>query len=79
MFKRTTILLEEEVYRKLIEESLRKYGTTRAISRVLNELLKEAFKGEAEILSILLSEKVARTTVKEFEEFRRELSKRLES
>ncbi|MEM1587844.1 MAG: hypothetical protein QW476_01850 [Candidatus Bathyarchaeia archaeon] len=79
MFKRTTILLEQEIYKKLIEESLRKYGTTKAISRVLNELLKNAFKGEAEVLNLLLCEKVARTTVKEFEEFRRELSKRLES
>jgi len=79
MFKRTTILLEEDIYKKLIEESLRKYGTTRAVSKVLNELLKKAFKGESQVLSILLSEKVATTTVKEFEEFRRELSKRLES
>ncbi|MEM3726828.1 MAG: hypothetical protein QXG49_00340 [Candidatus Bathyarchaeia archaeon] len=79
MFKRTTILLEQEIYKKLIEESLRKYGTTKAISRVLNELLKNAFKGEAEVLNLLLSEKIARTTVKEFEEFRRGLSKRLES
>ncbi|MBS7645582.1 MAG: hypothetical protein QW569_04135 [Candidatus Bathyarchaeia archaeon] len=79
MFKRTTILLEQDIYKKLIEESLRKYGTTRAISKVLNELLKNALKGEAEVLSLLLSEKIARTTVKEFEEFRRELSRRLES
>ncbi|MBS7655459.1 hypothetical protein KEJ50_03055 [Candidatus Bathyarchaeota archaeon] len=79
MFKRTTILLEQDIYKKLIEESLRKYGTTKAISRVLNELLKNAFKGEAEVLNLLLSEKVARTTVKEFEEFRRGLSKGLES
>ncbi|MEM3607401.1 MAG: hypothetical protein QW238_00860 [Candidatus Bathyarchaeia archaeon] len=79
MLKRTTILLEQDIYKKLIEESLRKYGTTRAISKVLNELLKNALKGEAEVLSLLLSEKIARTTVKEFEEFRRELSRRLES
>lgn len=79
MFKRTTTLLEEDICKRLIEESLKKYGTTRAVSRVLNELLRKAFKGESQVLSILLSEKVARTTVKEFEEFRRELSKRLKS
>jgi aminopeptidase C len=70
--------LDEDIYEKLVEESLRRYGTTRAISRVLNELLRESLKEEANLLRLIYSEKIARTTVREFEEFRRELSKRAE-
>jgi len=79
MSRRTTILLDEDVYRRLVDESLRRYQTTRAMSKVANELLKTAFKGEVNILNLISSKKVAKTSVKEFEEFRRELSKRLES
>jgi predicted CopG family antitoxin len=79
MSKRTTILLDEDIYRRLVEESLRKHGTTKAISKVVNELLKKALKNREEILDLLLSKKVAKTSVKEFENFRRELSRRFES
>lgn len=79
MSRRTTVLLDEDVYRRLVEESLRRYGTAKATSRVINELLKRAFKGEANILNLIFSEKVAKIGAKEFEDFRRELSRRLES
>jgi len=79
MSKRTTLLLEDEVYERLVEESLRRYGTVRAVSRVLNELLKESFKGREEVIRLIYSEKIAKTTAKEFEEFREDLSRRLES
>ena len=79
MSKRTTLLLEDKVYERLVEESLRRYGTVRAVSKVLNELLKESFKGREEIIRLIYSEKVAKTTAKEFEEFREDLSRRLES
>jgi len=79
MSKRTTLLLEDEVYERLVEESLRRYGTVRAVSKVLNELLKESFKGREEIIRLIYSEKIAKTTAKEFEEFREDLSRRLES
>ena len=79
MSKRTTIMLNEDLYKKLIEESLRRYKTTKAVSKVVNELLRRALKGEAEILNLILSEKIAKTSAKEFEEFRRDLSKRLGS
>ncbi len=79
MSKRTTIMLNEDVYERLVEESLKRYKTTKAMSKVVNDLLKGALKGEADILSLILSKKVAKTSAKEFEEFRRELSKRLES
>ncbi|MDI6847641.1 MAG: hypothetical protein QMD13_10155 [Candidatus Bathyarchaeia archaeon] len=79
MPKRTSVLLEESVYKKLVEESLKRYGTVKAISKVLNELLKDTLKGKKEIMRLIYSEKVARTTAKEFEEFRRKLSRRLEA
>ena len=79
MSKRTTLLLEDKVYERLVEESLRRYGTVRAVSKVLNELLKESFKGREEIIRLIYSEKIAKTTAKEFEEFREDLSRRLES
>jgi len=41
--------------------------------------LLESIKGRRELLKLIYSEKVAETTVKEFERFRRELSRRLES
>lgn len=79
MPRRTTILLDEDVYKRLVEESLRRYGTTRALSEVVNQLIRKALRNEAELLSLIFSDKITKTTSKEFEEFRRELSKRLET
>jgi predicted CopG family antitoxin len=79
MSRRTTILLDDDIYERLVNESMRKYRTTKAMSKVANELLKRALKGEANVLDLVFSEKLAKTSVKEFETFRRELSKRFES
>lgn len=79
MSKRTTILLEDDVYEKLVNESLRKYRTTKAMSKVANELLKRALKGETKVLELISSKKIAKTSNKEFESFRRELSRRFEA
>lgn len=79
MSRRTTILLDDDIYQKLVNESMRKYRTTKAMSRVANELLKRALKSETNVLDLVFSEKLAKTNVKEFETFRRELSKRFES
>lgn len=79
MSRRTTILLDDDIYEKLVRESLRRYKTTKAMSKVANELLKRGLKGEAKVLDLVFSEKLAKTSAREFEAFRRELSKRLES
>lgn len=79
MTKRTTIILHEDVYERLVQESLRRYKTTKAISKVVNEMLQASLRGEAKILNLIFSKKIAKTTSKEFEEFRRQLSKRFES
>jgi len=49
------------------------------MSRVTNELLKRALKGEGKVLDLVFSEKLAKTSTREFEAFRRDLSKRFES
>jgi predicted CopG family antitoxin len=79
MSRRTTILLDDDIYEKLVRESLRRYKTTKAMSKVANELLKRALKGESKVLDLVFSEKLAKTSAREFEAFRRELSKRFES
>jgi predicted CopG family antitoxin len=79
MSRRTTILLDDDIYQSLVSESMRKYKTTKAMSKVANELLKRALKGEGKILDLIFSEKLAKTNAKEFETFRRGLSKRFES
>jgi len=77
MPRRTTVILEDDVYEKLVEESVKRYGTARAISRVLNELLCEAFRARKELLELIYSEKLVYIDEEEFEETRRELSERL--
>jgi hypothetical protein len=73
------VLLDEDIYERLVAESLRRYGTVKAVSKVLNEMLKESLKGKEEVIRLIYSEKVAKTTAKEFEKFREKLSSRLES
>ncbi len=80
MPKRTTIILDDDVYEILVKESMTKYGTKRALSKVLNELVKEAIRLRwlVKAKSILRSEKKIKISVEEFHEFRKKLSKRFE-
>lgn len=78
MPKRTTVLMDDDVYERLVKESIRRYGSTRAISRVLNDELRQSTRGEQEILALIASRKIVKTSAREFEEYRRELSKRFE-
>jgi hypothetical protein len=39
---KTTINLDTEVYRELVNEAVVKYGTTKTLSRIINEKLKRA-------------------------------------
>lgn len=79
MSRRTTILLDDDIYERLVNESMRRYRTTKGMSKVANELLKKALKGETKVLDLVFSEKLAKTSAKEFQAFRRELSRRFES
>ena len=37
---RTTLNIEDEIYKKLVEESMARYGSTRHLSRIINEKLR---------------------------------------
>ena len=78
MVKRTTILLDDDVYRTLVDESIRRYGSTKALSKVLNEELRKSLRAREKLLKLIYSEKLADVSEEEFEKFRRELSGRLE-
>lgn len=39
---KTTINLEDDVYKKLVKEAVEKYGTTRTLSKLINEKLRRA-------------------------------------
>lgn len=74
MEKRTTVILDKNVYDALVKESLEEYQTAKAISKVMNEILKRALLNRAKLSKLIYSKKLKRITAKEFEEFRSELS-----
>ncbi|MEM1546175.1 MAG: hypothetical protein QXY40_03545 [Candidatus Methanomethylicia archaeon] len=51
---KTTIILEDELYKQLVKEALEKYGSTRKLSLLINQKLK----GE------VLEKEQKRTTIK---------------
>jgi len=78
MVRRTTILLDDEIYEYLVSESIKKYGSSKRISQLVNELLRRTMFDREKVVQLLMKEKVARTTAKEFESFRRDLSRSAE-
>jgi len=78
MPRRTTVVLDDDVYEMLVQESVKRYGTARAISRVLNELLRERLSSRNELLQLIYSEKVVYVDQSSVDEMRRELSKGFE-
>jgi predicted CopG family antitoxin len=38
--RRTTILLEDEVYKKLVQEAIEKYGSAKKLSLLINQKLR---------------------------------------
>jgi len=77
--RRTTLILDDEVYEKLVKESMNKYGTARNISKVVNDLVSGKKQRNTDLMKLIYSKKVVRTTAREFEESRKNLSKRLEN
>ena len=74
MEKRTTVILDKNVYDALVKESLEEYQTAKAISKVMNEILKRALLNRAKLSKLIYSKKLKSITAKEFEEFRSGLS-----
>ncbi|MEM2154890.1 MAG: hypothetical protein QXY76_08270 [Nitrososphaeria archaeon] len=46
---KTTIVLEDDLYKELVREALEKYGTTRKLSKLINEKLRNAMYSKIEI------------------------------
>jgi hypothetical protein len=46
---KTTINLDTQVYRELVKEALEKYGTTKTLSRIINEKLKKAMSKRKDV------------------------------
>lgn len=44
---KTTIILEDQLYKELVDESIKEYGSTRKLSLLINRRLKAAKKREA--------------------------------
>ena len=82
MPKQVVLTLDDDVYEALVKRALSRYGSENAVSKIVNEELRAslimAVKKKALLEQILSEEKPVKIDVKEFHEFRRELSKRLE-
>ena len=78
MPKRTTVVLDDDIYEMLVRESIRRYGTTKALSKVLNELLRGRANSMRELVQLIYSEKLTWIDQAEVEKLRRELGKRFE-
>jgi len=80
--KQVVLTLDDDVYEALVKRALSRYGSEDAVSKIVNEELRAslimAAKKKALLEQILSEEKPVKIDVKEFHEFRRELSKRLE-
>lgn len=76
MPRRTTVILDDDVYERLVEESVKRHGSVRALSRVLNELLRERLSGREELVRLLYMDKVAEARPEDLEKLRREFSRR---
>lgn len=59
---KTTFEIRDEVYRKLVEASLKKYGNTRSLSKMANEVIEEHLKEPT------TSGKVSKNASKELQE-----------
>ena len=81
MTKRTTLILDDKVYEKLVKESMSRYGTAKNISKVVNDLVQRSGNqkdSKQELLKLIYAKKIAKTTAAEFENFRRGLSSQIE-
>lgn len=78
MPKRTTVVIEDDTYARLVQESIQRFGSARAISRVIDAMVKEnnnaKKQAKKDIVKLLHSRKVAKVTQKQLERDRRELS-----
>ena len=41
---RTTVILDDEVYEKLVQKAVQRYGTAKSLSKLLNVLIRRSFQ-----------------------------------
>ena len=75
MARRITVLLEKEVYDALVKESIAEYNSSKAISKVLNRIVKRSLSNKDKLRQLIHSKTVAKVTNEKFEKFRHKLSK----
>jgi hypothetical protein len=60
---KTTVILEEDIYRELVNESIREYGSTKKLSFLINRMLRQsrqrAAYGRLHIKPIKLGRKIS--------------------
>ena len=69
MPKRTTVVIQDATYARLVQESIRKFGSARAISRVIDDMVKENNDAKKEAKKDILK-------ASSFQESREDYSKR---
>ena len=84
MPKRTTVVIKDDTYAKLVQESIQRFGNARAISRVIDAIVGEASstkrkEAERKLAKVLHEKKVATVTQKELEDDRHKLSLQFEN
>jgi len=71
--RRTTIILQDEIYREIVSEAVTEYGSTRKLSAVVNQLLGEKLSEKKQqrrpsLQEIFGSAKGIKQTAQEFKE-----------
>ena len=46
LFVKTTLIIEDNLYRELVSESVSRFGNAKSISKMLNQLLKSHFESK---------------------------------
>ena len=43
---KTTVILDDDIYQELVKEAVEKYGSTKKLSKMINEKLRESIYGK---------------------------------
>ncbi len=46
---RTTVILDDEVYEKLVNQAVKRYGTSKSLSKLLNAIVRRSLQNDESI------------------------------
>lgn len=46
---RTTVILDDEVYEKLVQTAIKRYGTSKSLSKLLNAVVRRSFQEQESV------------------------------